>query len=190
MDCRDNDRVTKSPDVKPDGHSPAPVPGRQRAKLTGQDDVPDGVAYVRRVVWLCGVWITLLMAGGSPAVASPPGSHDATAGQVLMTDTAGSRKQQQVAFLHQLRQADPRYQTINRAVFNARNELGVVLDRRVEMDAIRPLLQTILTQMARTFPEQDLTVVAYAPTRPPREIGTARLQVRTGEMTYTPAVPH
>jgi len=56
------------------------------------------------------------------------------------------------------------------------------------MAAVRPLLRTILTQMAREFPGQDLTVIAYAPTQPPMQIGTARLHARTRQMTYTPAV--
>jgi hypothetical protein len=57
------------------------------------------------------------------------------------------------------------------------------------MDAVRPLMRTLLTQMARAFPGRDLTVIAYAPTEPPRKIGTTRLNARTRKMTYTPAVP-
>ena len=40
------------------------------------------------------------------------------------------------------------------------------------------------TEMAREFPGQDLTVLAYAPSNPPRKIGTARLDGRTREMSY------
>ena len=36
---------------------------------------------------------------------------------------------------------------------------------------------------------QDLTVMAYAPTQPPRPIRTARFNARTRKMTYIPAVP-
>jgi hypothetical protein len=102
---------------------------------------------------------------------------------------AGTLQQRQMAFLHRMRQADPRSETIERAVFNARNELGVILSRHVELEAVRPLLRTLLTQMARAFPGQDLTVIAYAPSAPPVQIGTARLNARTREMTYTPAAP-
>jgi hypothetical protein len=98
-------------------------------------------------------------------------------------------RQRQVAFLHRLRQADPRYQTIEKAVLNEQNELGVILNRQVEMEAVRPLMKTLLTQMAKAFPGQNLTVIAYAPSEPPMKIGTARLQARTRRMTYTPAVP-
>ncbi len=96
-------------------------------------------------------------------------------------------RQQQVDFLHRLREADPRYQTIDKAVLNEQNELGVILNRHVEMDAVRPLMRTLLTQMAQAFPRQDLTVIAYAPSEPPMKIGTARLHARTRQMTYTPA---
>jgi hypothetical protein len=94
-----------------------------------------------------------------------------------------------VAFLHRLRQADPRYETIDKAVFNADNELGVILNRHVDMEAVRPLMRTLLTQMARAFPGHDLTVIAYAPSEPPMKIGTARLDAHTREMSYTPARP-
>ena len=90
--------------------------------------------------------------------------------------------------MHRLRQADPRYQTIEKAVLNEQNELGIILYRHVEMEAVRPLMKTLLTQMAKAFPRQDLTVIAYAPTQPPTPIGTARLNARTRQMTYSPAV--
>jgi hypothetical protein len=102
--------------------------------------------------------------------------------------TSSELRQQQVAFLHRLRQADPRYQTIEKAVLDEDNELGVILNRQVEMDAVRPLMKTLLTQMAKAFPGQNLTVIAYAPSEPPMKIGTARLNARTRRMTYTPAV--
>lgn len=98
----------------------------------------------------------------------------------------GDLKQRQAAFLRRLRAADPQHQTIERAVFNEQNELGLILNRSVELDKIPALMRTVLTQMARAFPGQDLTVLAYAPSNPPRKIGTARLNARTRDMTYTP----
>jgi hypothetical protein len=101
-------------------------------------------------------------------------------------ETQGDLKQHQVAFLKRIRRADPQHQTIERAVFNQQNELGLVLSRTVEMDKISALMRSMLVQMAREFPNQDLTVLAYAPSNPPRKIGTARLNARTRDMTYTP----
>ena len=85
-----------------------------------------------------------------------------------------------------MRKADPEHRTIERAVFNEQNDLGLILSRSVELDKIPALMRSILTQMARAFPGQDLTAIAYAPSNPPRKIGTARLNARTRDMTYTP----
>jgi hypothetical protein len=95
-------------------------------------------------------------------------------------------KQRQMAFLNRVREADPQGRTIERALLNEQNELGLVLDRTVEMDKIPALMRTMLGQMASEFPSEDLTVLAYTPSNPPRKIGTARLNARTRDMTYTP----
>jgi len=101
-------------------------------------------------------------------------------------ETEGNLKQRQVEFLNRIRKADPQHQTIERALFNQQNELGLILNRSVEMDKIPALMRLMLAQMARAFPGQDLTILAYAPSNPPRKIGTARLNARTRDMTYTP----
>jgi len=98
----------------------------------------------------------------------------------------GTQRQRQAEFLNRVRQSDPNYQTIQKAVLNENNELGLVLSRGVEMDSIPKLMQAMLTQLNKEFPGQDLTVIAYAPTQPPAKIGTARLDSRTRDMTYTP----
>ena len=98
-----------------------------------------------------------------------------------------SPRQRQAAFLNRIREADPRFSTIERAVLNEHNELGLILNRSVQLDSIPALMRTMLTEMAREFPGQDLNVVAYAPTQPPAKIGTAHLDARTGRMTYHPA---
>ncbi|MGA8655110.1 MAG: hypothetical protein WB586_03105 [Chthoniobacterales bacterium] len=97
----------------------------------------------------------------------------------------GNLKQRQIEFLNRIRRADPERRTIDRAVFNPQNELALILARGVEMDKIPPLMRSILTQMAREFPGQDLTVIAYAPANPPLKIGTGRFNARTRDMTYT-----
>ncbi len=95
-------------------------------------------------------------------------------------------KQRQMAFLNRIRQADPNQATIDRALLNEQNELGLVLDRRVQLDKIPALMRSLMTEMAREFPGQDLTVIAYAPSSPPRKIGTAHLNAQTRDMIYTP----
>jgi hypothetical protein len=101
-------------------------------------------------------------------------------------ETEGNLKQRQIEFLNRIRKADPQHQTIERALFNEQNELGIILNRSVEMDKIPALMRSMLVQMARAFPGQDLTILAYTPSNPPRKIGTARLNARTREMTYRP----
>jgi hypothetical protein len=170
-------------------HRVGAIMWRRLALYVSRYQEPSRIPRLLRIVGLCGMGVALLVADWHPSIAEPLGRYGPPAVPVQDTGATSSLHQRQVEFLHRLRQSDRRYETIDKAVFNARNELGVVLDRRVEMDAIRPLLRTILTQMARTFPGNDLVVIAYAPTQPPREIGTARLRARTREMTYTPAVP-
>jgi len=95
-------------------------------------------------------------------------------------------KQQQLAFLNRIRDADPQQRTIERAMLNEQNELGLILDANVGMDRIPDLMRMMLTEMAREFPNQDLTVLAYTPSNPPRKIGTAHLDARTRAMSYVP----
>lgn len=101
--------------------------------------------------------------------------------------SAPSLRSRQAAFLNQIHQADPSYRTIEKALINENNEVGLILTRNVEMDSIPALMQSILTRMAKEFPGQDLTVIAYAPSSPPMKIGTARLDARTRQMSFTAA---
>ena len=88
----------------------------------------------------------------SPHGAAVGGRYGPPPLQAQSTSAASELRQRQVAFLHRLRQADPRYQTIEKTVLNEDNELGVILNRQVEMEEVRPLMQTLLTQMAKAFP--------------------------------------
>lgn len=90
------------------------------------------------------------------------------------------------ALLNRIRAADPQKATIERALINENNELGLILSRQTNLDDVSRLMKAMLTQMAEEFPNQDLTVIAYTPTEPPRTIGTGRLNARTREMTYEP----
>ena len=128
----------------------------------------------------------LLVAACSPRsepAASPPQAQQSPASQPI---TRPEFKQRQIAFLNRIRDADPQQRVIDRAMLNQQNELGLILDRSVEMNRIPDLMRTFLTQMAREFPEQDLTVIAYTPSSPPLKVGTAHLDSRTKEMNYLP----
>jgi hypothetical protein len=95
-----------------------------------------------------------------------------------------SVRQRQTEFLQRIRQTDPNFRTIEKAIFNEQNELGLILSRSVPMNSIPALMRTMLAQMAHEFPRQDLTIIAYAASNPPLKIGTARLDARTRAMTY------
>jgi hypothetical protein len=114
--------------------------------------------------------------GDSSELLSPGGNRAGTV-------AAETRKAE---FLNRIRSADPRQQTIERALLNEQNELGLVLTRQTDLAEVPKLMRTMLAELDRAFPGQDHTVIAYAPTTPPRTIGTARLNARTREMTYTP----
>ena len=106
--------------------------------------------------------------------------------RVVQPDTRQDFKQRQLAFLNRIRESDPQQRTIDRAMLNEQNELGLILDRSVEMEKIPDLMRVMLTQMAGEFPGQDLTVLAYTPSNPPRKIGTAHLNAQTRDMSYVP----
>jgi hypothetical protein len=114
---------------------------------------------------------------------SPPQAHQSPTNQPL---TGQEFKQRQIVFLNRIRDADPQKQIIDHAMLNEQNELGLILDRSVEMNRIPDLMRTMLTQMASEFPGQDLTVIAYTPSNPPLKVGTAHLDSRTKEMNYLP----
>lgn len=136
-----------------------------------------------RCVLCCG---GVLLAGCGPSGSSQQGSSDPGAVEVRGSGSGGGERQRQADFLNRIRQSDPQYQTIEKAVLNENNELGLILSRNVQMDSIPTLMRALLTQMTKEFPGQDLTVVAYAPTEPPARIGTGRLDIRSGQMSYKP----
>ena len=159
----------------------------RRATSTDGHSAPPHTVRLRQVAVICSLGIALLCAGWGPYGTAPFGGSSPPPVQARSADDV-SLRQRQIAFLHRLRQADPQYRTIEKAILNEQNELGVILNRYVELEAVRPLMRTLLNQMAKAFPGQNLTVIAYAPTQPPMPIGTARLHARTRQMTYTPAV--
>ena len=136
------------------------------------------------LLFCCAVSIGLSVGYASPQGISSSGGLEWRSAVHL--ETEGNLKQRQIEFLNRIRKSDPNHRTIERALFNDRNELGLILNHSVEMDKIPALMRTMLTQMAREFPGQDLTVLAYTPSNPPRKIGTARLNARTRDMTYKP----
>jgi hypothetical protein len=121
-----------------------------------------------------------------PPAAPPPQNSGNGAASSHSVQPSGDLKGRQMAFLNRIRESDPQQRTIERALLNEQNELGLILDRSVEMKKIPALMRTMLTQMAKEFPGENLTVIAYTPSNPPHKIGTARLNASSRDMTYTP----
>src|SRR5436305_1248529 len=136
---------------------------------------------VSRCVYLFLCALALLV-GCDQSVSLSPSNQQTPMPSVAANDL----KQRQADFLNRMRAVDPDHRTIDRAMLNEQNELGLILDRTVEMDKVPELMRTILGQMAREFPGQDLTVLAYTPSNPPHKIGTAQLNAQTRDMNYTP----
>ena len=132
----------------------------------------------------CTLWLGLAGSNASPLAAgrfaSAPGRYT-----VFQLQNDANLRQRQVEFLNRIRRADPERRTIDRAIFNPRNELALILARGVEMDKIPLLMRSIVGQMAQEFPGQDLTAFAYVPSNPPQRIGTARFNARTRNFNYT-----
>lgn len=126
----------------------------------------------------------LLLGGCSPRSQPLAGSPQPQENRASQPTTGDEFKQRQIAFLNRIRDADPQHQVIDHALLNERNELGLILDRSVEMNRIPDLMRSFLTQMAIEFPGQDLTVIAYTPSNPPLKVGTAHLDSRTKQMNY------
>ena len=133
---------------------------------------------------VAGAAIAVNLAGCERPVATPTISTPQEASRANPSSQGNRGKQ--AAFLNQIRTADPDARTIDRALINEENELGLVLDRSVELEKIPALMRLMLTKMAAQFPGENLVVIAYAPSSPPRKVGTARLDAVSRDMSYTP----
>lgn len=139
------------------------------------------------------VIIALLVGGGCGKQTPTRGGSDegvAAGSRGVSIDQRGagvSLEQRRAELLTRIRAADPNKATIERALLNEQNELGLILNRQTDLADVPKLARAMLAELDKTFPGQDHVVVAYAPTDPPRPVGTARLNAQTRDMTYTPA---
>ncbi len=89
-------------------------------------------------------------------------------------------------FLNRLRQEDAYSGAIHRTMLNEQNQLGVVLYSNVALETVPDLIRKVMTEMAQEFPQEDVDLVVYKVAVPPQKIGTAHVDGKTGEATYTP----
>ena len=88
-------------------------------------------------------------------------------------------------FLNQIRQDDALSSLIHRTLLTDEKQLGVVLYSTVKPEAVAGFMRWALTEMAHEFPGEDISVLVYMTATPPRKIGEARLDGKTGEISYT-----
>lgn len=118
--------------------------------------------------------------------ASPTAARNTSASGGAVSDQE-TNDERRAALLNRIRAADPKKSTIERALLNDQNELGLILSRETNLEEVPKLLKAMIVEMDQSFPGQDHVAVAYAPTNPPREIGTARSNARTRDVTYQSA---
>jgi len=90
---------------------------------------------------------TLALGGCDQPVSTPPPSSQENQLSSTQSGVAPDSRKRQADFLNRIRTADPEHRTIDRAMLNAQNELGLVLDRSVEMDRVPDLMRSILAQI-------------------------------------------
>ena len=98
----------------------------------------------------------------------------------------GKLKVREAIFLNRLKKQDPAHPIIDRAMITEQNELAVVMNNGVEADKIPDVMKSVMEKMAQEFPEDDLAVVAFAPSDPPRRVGKATRNAKTKETAFTP----
>ncbi len=89
-------------------------------------------------------------------------------------------------FLNRIRQDDAYNSAIHRTMLNDQNQLSVVLYSRVALDTVPDLMRKVMTEMGQEFPQEDVDLVVYKVAVPPQKIGTAHVDGKTGEVSYTP----
>jgi hypothetical protein len=88
--------------------------------------------------------------------------------------------------LNRLRQSDAFNTVISRTLLDDQGQLGFVLYSRVTPDKVSPLVLQLMAEMAKEFPNEDMTLSVYGAGSPPHKIGTAYVDGKTSEATYTP----
>ena len=91
-----------------------------------------------------------------------------------------------VIILNRLSKQDPAHVPIDRVTINDENEVSVILNKSVDKDKVPEVMRSTVERMAQEFPEEDLTVVAYAASEPSRKLGKTHRDAKTKEIAYTP----
>ena len=122
-----------------------------------------------------------------PTAQSEPKSDSQNQTPAAAVRDAGSGKSnlRQVIILNRLAKQDPAHLSIDKATITDQNEVGVNLSKDVAMDKVPDLMRSIVDKLGQEFPEEDLTIAAYA-SDPPHRVGKAHRDAKTKETSYTP----
>jgi hypothetical protein len=149
------------------------------------------------VLLSCALTVPLLFALGlggcdrhdstPPTAQNPPTAESQNQTPAAAIRDAGNGKSnlRQVIVLNRLAKQDPGHLSIDRATITDQNDVGVNLNKNVEMDKVPDLMRSIVDKLGQEFPEEDLTIAAYA-SDPPHRVGKAHRDAKTKETSYTP----
>ena len=118
------------------------------------------------------------------AEASTPSAQEKFAERAA---AAPASTQKRWDFLNRLRQEDAFNRVIHRTLLNDQEQLGVDLYANVAPEKVPELMRAVMARMAEKFPDEDVALAVYAVATPPKRIGTARVDGKTGETSFTPS---
>ncbi|CAN5569694.1 hypothetical protein BH20VER3_BH20VER3_22680 [soil metagenome] len=82
-------------------------------------------------------------------------------------------------YLNRVRQTDEFSSKIARTLLNERNQLGIVFSSDITDDQIPDLTRKVMEGMAKEFPKEDVSVVAYGASSPPHPVGAGHVASAT-----------
>jgi len=130
--------------------------------------------------------VLLVAACHRPKPATGTATPTAQEQQAAREAVAPESTQRHLTYLNRVRQTDAFNIVIASTLLDDKGQLGFVLYSRVTPDKVPGLVRQLMAEMAKQFPQEDLILSVYGAGKPPRKIGTARVDGKTEESTYTP----
>ncbi|MEO5754698.1 MAG: hypothetical protein ABIR38_08325 [Chthoniobacterales bacterium] len=140
-----------------------------------------------RLLALAALLPLLLTACSRQATETPAPTPSAQQKSAQRAAVVAPSIQKHWTYLNRIRQTDELSPVIARTLLNERDQLGVVFYSRISDDKIPDQIRQIMTEMAKKFPKEAITVVAYGASTPPHPIGIAQIDGATGEISFTPS---
>lgn len=113
----------------------------------------------RKALAACAGLLGVLIMGCEQQAPPPPQAPQPQSSAPALENRTLTKQER---FLQRVQQAAAMNNVIRDARMNGDDELGVVLDSRLQLDQVRPLMTTLLREMRDEFPGKPLQVIAYA----------------------------